>query len=123
MSRETVVISAREVRQPKNGLTWEEKVKICEDWRCSRLSKVMYCKRNSLIFSTFCGWCNSLWPKGKTGRLCEVSVLELSHKREKVSPITIELSISNQISAKVSMREDQILNFFKGVIHASSTSW
>ncbi|OGV39293.1 MAG: hypothetical protein A3F46_07440 [Legionellales bacterium RIFCSPHIGHO2_12_FULL_42_9] len=121
MSEEACIASDEEVFKLKRGLPWEEKVKICERWKQSGLSKVMYCKRHSLVFSTFCSWCDRLWPKGASGQLCQVAVLDTMQKKNMAPPMTIEVSLPNQISAKVSLHEHQVLNLIKELVYAAST--
>ncbi len=121
MSEEALMIDAQGALKLKQGLTWEEKVKICEQWRSSGSSKVMYCKKNQLILSTFCGWCDRLWPKKGSNQLCRVAVLEGVRKKESPSPITIEFSFPNQMAARVSLHEHQVLNLIKGLIYATAT--
>lgn len=45
------------------NLSWEEKVKFCNTWKESGISKSEFARRNRLCNSVFCGWCTKLWPK------------------------------------------------------------
>lgn len=121
MAEEALIIGDGVRLKAKQGYAWEEKVKICERWKRSGLSKVTYCKRNSLVFSTFCGWCDRLWPKVSTGQFCQVVEISSTNKKEMNLPITIEVSLPNQVSAKVSLHEHQIINLIKELVYASST--
>ena len=121
MSGEALLFSVGEELKSGQELTREEKVKICERWQRSGLSKVMYCKRNKLVFSTFCGWCSRFLPKMRTGQLCQVAVIEAVSKKNMEPPITIEVSLPNKISAKVSLHEHQVFNLIKGLVYAAST--
>lgn len=121
MSEAAFMVSDEVALKLKRVFTWEEKVEICERWRCSGLSKTKFCKKNQLILSTFCGWCNRLWPKVQSHQLCQVAVLSSTKKQEMISPITIEFNLPNQIAAKVSLHEHQVLNLIKGLVYATST--
>lgn len=121
MSVEAIVVSNGQALKLKPGYTWQEKVKLCERWKQSGLSKVMYCKRNNLVFSTFCGWCDRLWPKVSAGQFCEVVEVSSIHQKEEVIPMTVEVCFPNEVSAKVSLHKDQVLNLIKELVYAAST--
>ncbi len=121
MSGGVLIASDGEAFKSRHGLTWEEKVKICERWKLSGLSKVTYCKRNRLVVSTFCSWCDRLWPKVNAGQFCQVAGVSVTNKKTQELPITIEVCLPNQVSAKVSLHEDQVLNLIKGLVYAAST--
>jgi len=46
----------------KKPLSWEDKVKLCNAWKKTGMSKSEFARRNRLSISVFCKWCKNLWP-------------------------------------------------------------
>ena len=107
----------------KQELSWDEKVSLCNHWKGSGLSKTRFCKRHQLVFSTFCGWCDRLWPKKRNNQLCQVAVVDAPNEKSRNSLMMhVELNFPNQVSAKIDLSGHQVFGLIKELIHATTAS-
>src|SRR3990167_1221075 len=99
-------------------LTWEEKVKICEEWRASGLSKEGFCKQKGVATGTFYGWCQKLWPSKRLRKsgFSEVKVIDATTK---IEPIVLEVSFPNAIMARIKATEIQFSFLLRELLDAT----
>ena len=90
-------------------LTWEDKIKICEEWKASGLSKERFCKQKGVAIGTFYGWCQKLWPSKRfpRGGFREVKIIDKAEPSMKVEAIVLEVSFPNAVVARIKATEMQ----------------
>lgn len=102
-------------------LTWEEKVKICEEWKQSGLGKKVFCKQKGIAPATFHGWCQKLWDiKAVFGnKLCAVKVVDKDAAVVKAEPIVLEVFFSNTVMARIKATEIQFSFLLREILDAT----
>lgn len=101
-----------------------EKVKFCERWEGSGLSKNAFCKKEGLKLPTFWRWYNQLRQNkaGDNGPLCEVKVVRpvQSNDINMADDIAVELNIMGKVDARLYLKEHQIRDLLMGLMNAAT---
>jgi hypothetical protein len=109
-------------RQIKQGkLSWEEKVELCKRWKESGLNKSEFCKKQGLTLPTFCEWCNRVWPRSKKPEKSSMMPVRVIKQEEIEQQIVVEISLSNQATAKISLPMTSIGRLIQELCHATAT--
>ena len=105
-------------------LSLPEKIRLCEQWEGSGLSKNAFCKKEGLKLPTFWRWYDQL-RRNKVednAPLCEVKVVR-SAQSSNISTtdgIAIELNIMGKVDARLYLKERQIRDLLKELMNAAT---
>lgn len=105
-------------------LSLPEKIKLCERWEDSGLSKNAFCKKEGLKLPTFWRWYDQL--RGNkvedNAALCEVKVVRPAQSSE-MSPtdnIAMELNIMGKVDARLYLKEHQVKDLLRELMNAAT---
>lgn len=105
-------------------LSLPEKIRLCEQWEGSGLSKNAFCKKEGLKLPTFWRWYDQL-RRNKVednAPLCEVKVVKSvqSNDISEANSIAVELNIMGKVDARLYLKERQIRDLLKELVNAAT---
>ena len=109
----------RKINQAK--LSWEDKVELCKRWKESGLNKSQFCNKHGLAIPTFCEWCNRVWPHSKKAKAPSMTPVRVINQQEIEQQVVVELLLSNQATAKMSVPMTSIGKLIQELCHATDT--
>ena len=105
-------------RQPENvwsALSSSEKTDLYNQWKKLGCSQGRFCKKHGLPLDIFSDWCKQMEVK-QPSDFCEVSWATSPEGEE----MTVELTFSNQVTARIQANEHQFGFLLREMLHATS---
>jgi hypothetical protein len=105
-------------KQPENiwaSLSAEEKSDLYERWKQLGWSQGRFCKKHGLPLDMFNGWCKQMEGMQQSD-FCEVTLATPTRS----DVMTVELTFSNQITARIQANEQQFGFLLREMLHATS---
>jgi hypothetical protein len=112
------------LKKPRLGLrklSWEEKKAFCKQWERSGLSKSQFCREQSLSLATFCGWFNQIALRSTQETDSLFTPIRTVAKEEVEKEIRVELLLSNQAIARITIPTLKLGSAMKELCHAIAT--
>ena len=105
-------------------LSLPEKIRLCERWEGSGLSKNAFCKKEGLKLPTFWRWydqlrCNKIKDNAP---LCEVKVVRSAQSSDinVADNIAMELNIMGKVDARLYLKEHQVKDLLRELMNAAT---
>jgi transcription initiation factor TFIID subunit TAF12 len=118
---EMIVDSSKKRQINQANLSWEDKVELCNRWKESGLNKSQFCKKYGLSITTFCEWCNRVWSRSKKTKAPSMTPVRVINKQEIEQQVVVELLLSNQATAKMSVPMTSIGKLIQELCYATAT--
>jgi len=97
------------------ALSSKEKAELYERWKQLGWSQGRFCKKNGLPLDVFNDWCKQMEEK-QASDFCEVSWATTPQSEV----MTVELTFSNQVSARIQANERQFGFLLREMLNATS---
>lgn len=97
------------------ALNLEEKTDFYQKWKQLGWSQGRFCKKYNLPLDGFNGWCQEMQAQQRPG-FSEITCSGMPHS----ALMTVELSFSSQVTARIHTSEHQFGFLLREVLHATS---
>jgi len=105
--------------KPKKAYDTDEKLALCREWKQSGLGMIQFCKARKISKSTLYQWYRELYPKKQPKEESWIPVIA-PQNQEIGEPVSIELSLPNQLVARIKIGRTEAVSFFKDIYHAAT---
>ena len=99
----------------------DEKLALCQEWMQSGLGMTQFCKTRKISRSSLYQWSRELYPKKNPKKENWIPVIAPQHQEIEIGePVSIELSLPNQLVARIKIGRSEAVSFFKEICHAAT---